>query len=50
MKKKKEEGRKKYVWNGKIIHLIVHDYACCGDDELGAEEEVDGAGDADSHA
>ena len=36
--------------DGEIVHLIVHDDAGFGDDELAAEEEVDGRGDGDGHA
>ena len=36
--------------NGEVVHLIVHDDAGLGHDELAAEEEVDGRGDGDGHA
>ena len=36
--------------DGEVVHLVVHDDAGFGDDELAAEEEVDGRGDGDGHA
>lgn len=36
--------------NGEVVHFVVHDYTSRGDDELGAEEGVDGAGEGDGEA
>ncbi len=36
--------------NGEVVHLVVHDYAGRRDDQLGAEEGVDGAGDGNGEA
>ena len=36
--------------DGEVVHLVVHDDARFGDDELAAEEEVDGRGEGDGHA
>ena len=36
--------------DGEVVHLVVHDDAGFGHDELAAEEEVDGRGDGDGHA
>lgn len=49
--KEKRGGRstETHIWDRKIIHLVVQNDARRGHDKLGAEEEVDGAGDADGH-
>ena len=36
--------------DGEVVHFVVHDDAGLGDDELGAEEEVDSGGEGDGHA
>lgn len=38
------------VGDGKIVHLVVHDDAGFGDDELAAEEQVHGRGERNGHA
>ena len=50
-------GRRRRVAKGiglagdrEVVHLVVHDDASLGHDELAAEEEVDGRGDGDGHA
>ncbi len=43
-------GRELTAGNGEVVHFVVHDYTGRGDDELGAEEGVDGAGDGDGEA
>ena len=36
--------------DGEVVHFVVHDDAGGGDDELGAEEQVYGAGYGDGHS
>ena len=36
--------------DGEVVHLVVHDDAGLGDDELAAKEEVDGRGKGNGHA
>lgn len=36
--------------DGEVVHLVVHDDARFRDDELAAEEQVDGRGEGDGHA